>query len=301
MTITVGFDILYKIIFCGDFMKKISALIVSFFMIFSFVSCSRVEKENVTQESKSGIAEEITSAIFADEAETQEIQSEVSADKTEASTSETVSEISDDPSTWSKAQIIEVYKKSAKKSHKTAKSTQQVAIKDISVNNGEYKGLFDFIMPIMSKLLANNTSDKDGITGGYDKLVEADVASAKAYKSGNCIAIEMVMHKQTSGPRDDALSGSVGHAITAVGDIGVVVTQLTDLGLPLELSEKDTAIYYTNPTVKVLIDADGKIVNGTWRYTVDIRLNNYKAFGKKVETTSVVMDNTIMVNGGFKK
>ena len=153
----------------------------------------------------------------------------------------------------------------------------------------------------MSKLLANNSTEKDGITGGYKNLSVSDVASAKAYKVGNNIAIEMVMKDQISGAQEDALSGSVGHAITAVGDISVVTQQLTDLGLPLEISEKDTKIYYTKPVVKVLIDKNGEIINGTWSYTVEISLNNYKAFGKTVNTTSVIMDNTITVNGGFKK
>ena len=152
----------------------------------------------------------------------------------------------------------------------------------------------------MSKLLANNSDDTPGITGGYINLSDSDIASARAYKSGKNIAVEMTMKEQVSGPRENAQSGSVGHVIDAVGDIGVVVDQLKDLGMPLELSEKDTKIYYTNPTVKVLVNSDGKIINGTWKYTVEIRMDNYKAFGTEVETTSVIMDNIITVGGGFK-
>ena len=111
----------------------------------------------------------------------------------------------------------------------------------------------------------------------------------------------MTMKNQISGPKEDALSGSVGHAITAVGDIGSVTNQLKDLGLPLEISDDETKIIFTNPTVKVKIDSNGIIVNGTWQYTVEIRLDNYKVFGKDVETTSIVMLNTLTLNGGFKK
>ena len=153
----------------------------------------------------------------------------------------------------------------------------------------------------MAKLLANNSEDKDGITGGHQNLTADDVASAKAYKSGNNVVIELTMKKQVSGAKEDALSGSVGHAITAVGDISEVTKQMEELGLPLEIGEKNTEIVYTNPTVKVVINDKGMIVNGTWKYTVSINLNNYKAFGKKVDTTSVVMDNILTVNGGFKK
>ena len=109
----------------------------------------------------------------------------------------------------------------------------------------------------------------------------------------------MVMKNQTDGAKGDALSGSVGHVISVVGDITVVTSQLTDMGIPLELSEKDTSIHYTNPTVKVLIDSNGKIVKGTWSYRVEIIMNNYQVMGTKIDTTSVVMDNIITLGGGF--
>ena len=279
--------------------KNISTFIIAVIMLFSLTSCRSSDKPDVTEEfvSTTADAEETTNII----------SDEPVADTTTvlADTSETTEDITAsndaDPAEWSTDQIVEAYKNAAKKSNPKVKSAHSIALKKISVNNGEYEGLFEFITPIMSKLLANNSEDKDGITGGFNNLTAADVASAKAYKSGNNTVIEMVMKEQTSGAKDDALSGTVGHAITAVGDISVVTKQLTDLGLPLELSEKDTKIYYTNPTVKVLINSSGEIVNGTWCYTVDININNYKAFGKAVETTSVIMDNTLTVNGGFKK
>ena len=212
------------------------------------------------------------------------------SEKTEKNTkpvANTTKKSDDNPADWNKEKIASFYKTAAKKTHSEVKSSHKIEIKKISVNNGEFEGLFDFIMPIMSKLLANNSEDKDGITGGYSNLTASDIASAKAYKSGENTVVEMIMKEQVSGPKEDANSGSVGHAITAVGDISVVTDQLADLKLPLEISDKHTKIYYTNPTVKVVINENGKIVNGTWKYTVEIRLDNYKAFGKDVETTSV--------------
>ena len=202
----------------------------------------------------------------------------------------------DSPADWTKAQIVEAYKAAARKTHSSVKSQHRIEMKEVLVNGKE----IGFVVPIMSAFLRSNETDKDGITGGYDKLTAADVASAKAYKNGSALIIEMTMNKQTSGASEDANSGCVGHAITTVGDIGTVAKQLEDK-LPLELNDKETRIYYTNPTVKVVIDPNGKIVNGTWQYTVDIRLNNYKAFGQPVDSTSVVMKNTLTVNGGFKK
>ncbi len=219
----------------------------------------------------------------------------------ETTTAATTQKVDKGPASWSVKEIVDFYKAAAVKTNPAVKSQRNIELEKISVNNGEYEGLFDFITPRMSKLLANNSEEVDGITGGFKNLSAADVKSAKAYKSGVNTVIEMTMKNQTSGACDDALSGSVGHAITAVGDISVVTKQLDDLGIPLELSEKDTKIYYTKPTVKVVVNSEGKIINGTWQYTVDIQMNNYKAFGTAVDTTSVVMVNTITLNGGFKK
>ncbi len=201
----------------------------------------------------------------------------------------------DDPGSWSKERIVEEYKNAAIKSNPTAKSTTSITLKDISVNNGEHDKAISFVKPIIAKFIESNSTESDGITGGFRNLVPQDVSSAKAYKSGNDTVIEMIMVEQTSGPDEDALSGSVGHAITAVGDIGKVVKDLEERGLPLELSQEDTKIYYTNPIVKVVINDNGEIISGTWSYTVKISMNNFKAFGQNVEKAYIIMDNTITV------
>lgn len=293
--------------------KRLTAIVLSFVMLFLLSGCNGNDGEKTLQETiTQGVTQETAEEKVTDEKVTEEKTSsdeKVTAENEETTITdeETTSSVKKEETTkksvssdeWTKEKIAEVYKNAAKKSNATAKSSQKISLKKISVNNGEFEGFFDFIMPIMSKLLANNSKETTGITGGYKNLTASDIANAKAYKVGDNTAIEMVMCEQVSGPSDDALSGSVGHAITAVGDIGAVVTQLKDLGIPLELSDKDTKIYYTKPVVKVLINSDGEIVKGTWKYTVEIRMDNYKAFGKAVDTTSVIMDNAITVNGGF--
>ena len=297
--------------------KKLLALLLALVMVFALVGCGKDEithnpEESTTDDIVEDVVEDITDDMSdvdvtkksdnneESTAETENTSDDTSEEGSDSSAEEESTKLSDDPAQWSKEQIVEEYKKAAKASHSGTKTKHEVIIKEISVNNGKFEGFFDFIMSIMSKFLEKNTEDKDGITGGYNNLTADDVKSAKAYKVGDKIAIELVMKEQVSGMKEPANSGSVGHAITTVGDISDVVNQFKDLGLPLELNEKATKIYYTNPTVKVLID-DGKIVNGTWKYTVEIRMDDYKAFGKDVETTSIVMDNILTVNGGFKK
>ena len=291
--------------------KKLLSILMCIVMVFSFVACQKdsTPDNDIPTDENTTLADEAngTTASPVDVSQTTTTvpsdtdASETSVTSATSATAESDTTAATTPAEWTKAQIVDAYKKAAAKSNATAKSDQVITLTKISVNNGEHQNVMDFITPIMSKLLSNNSKETDGITGGFNNLTEADIASAKAYKNGSALVIEMQMNKQTAGINEDAKSGSVGHAITAVGDISVVTKQLKDLGIPLELNEKQTKIHYTNPTVKVVIGPDGKIVNGTWQYTVEIRMDNYTAFGKAVDTTSVIMKNVITVNGGFKK
>lgn len=278
--------------------KKIISAILAISTVLSLTACKNSQNsEDVTEFSTAEMVSENITQVSADE--NKNTDSDFSVVTSELNSAESTTVSVSDPSLTTEAEIIEFYKKAAEKSNKSAKSEQVITLKDISINNGQFEGVIDFVMPIMSKLLSNNSTDKDGITGGYKNLTADDVRSAKSYTSGDNTVIEMVMKEQTAGAHDDALSGSVGHAITAVGDIGVVTDQLNDLGLPIEISDKNTSIHYTNPVVKVVIDKNGNIIRGTWSYTVEIKLNNYKVGNSTVETTSVIMDNVITVNGGF--
>ena len=291
--------------------KKYIALVLTVVMVFSLAACGKDKNPDVPQEiitdNTNSVSQDLTDNN-ADNTTTSavDVTDTSGSSVTEPSSVDTSENLSvpanaptknnNDPSKWSTEQIVEAYKTAAKKTHSSVKSQHRIEMKEVLVNGKE----IGFVVPIMSAFLKSNETDKDGITGGYTNLTAADVASAKAYKNGSATVIEMTMKKQTSGASENANSGSVGHVITGVGDIGAVAKQLEDK-LPLEINYNETKIYYTNPTVKVLIDPNGKIVNGTWQYTVDIRLNNYKAFGQPVDSTSIVMVNTLTLNGGFKK
>ena len=298
--------------------KNILSLTLCFLIIFTLSSCKAKEDTSVTQLSTTefndavteNVAENIYDTEFAILNTTSETSvqdsgstsSEASVSSTEyvtetttKETADSTTEAYDDPTKWSKTRIVEEYKKAAKKSNSSAKSTQKITLKEIHINNGEYDSAISLVKPIIAKFIDSKSTEIDGITGGFENLSPRDIDSAKAYESSDGIVIEMTMLEQTAGAKDDALSGSVGHAITAVGDISEVTGDLEDMGLPLEISEKDTKIYYTNPTLKVVIDDNGEIISGTWNYTVKISMNNLKAFGKTVDNATIVMDNIITI------
>ncbi len=280
-------------------------------MIFSFASCKGKKEDDVNKESttktESTVIEYGTENNFYTQEDTVYTTSEVYVPQSSQfanpvttipvtqATNPVTTEAVDDPSNWSKERIIEEYKNAVTKSNANAKSITKITLKDISVNNGEYDKAMSFVKPIIARFIESSSTENAGITGGFQNLVAQDVSVAKAYKSGNDTVIEMTMVEQTAGPKEDANSGSVGHAITTVGDIDAVVKDLSDMGLSLELSQQDTKIYYTNPSVRVVINQNGEIVSGTWSYTVKICMDNMKAFGQTVEKASITMDNTITV------
>jgi hypothetical protein len=279
------------------------ALMVSILNAVSFSACEN-EPEDVTC-SDEIIITEVSEDILTDadvslpeETVTVFSQPDIPAD-VEISESTTVVVSEKDLSALTKPEIVELYKNAAIKSYSSVTSQHSAQVTNISINGEELGGAFDFVKKIISSFISKNSEDTQGVTGGYKNLSEADVKSIKIYPSGKNTAIEIVLNEQVDGAKGDVQGGSVGHAIDVVGDISAVTSELTELGLPIEIPEESTSIHYTNPSVKVVVDENGKILRGTWRYTVDIKLKNYKAFGADVESSSIVMDNVITVGGGF--
>ena len=214
-------------------------------------------------------------------------------------------ELSDNPAEWSKAQIVDYYKKAAGRTHNSVTSYQKMTMRKDSLNApGINSTLLNFAEGIMATALSNNSMDIKGITGGHSKLVASDVTGAKAYKSGNNIVIEMKMKEQIDKGNGDMYSGTVGHAISVVGDIDSVIGQFSGLGMDAKIADNDCSLHYKNPVLKVTINSNGMIINGTWSYVVYITLNNLeiKAMGLTVpvkQATSIV-DFVVTLSGGFK-
>lgn len=246
------------------------------------------ETTTVTQETTA--TETTTQVIETTEAPTQ------APPVTDVQTTEAVTE---DVSSWDTGKVVEFYKNAAQKTGTSVKSQQTVELKDISVNNGQLGGMFSFVTPILSSFLSSSVTETDGITGDFVLLTAADVSSARAYEAQNGTAVEITLNSQTDSAASSTRDGSVAHGISVVGDLPSIMSQLKEKGLPIDISVENTVLTYTNPVIKVLIDDNGKIVKGTWSCTVEISLSDYKFAGSAVDSTVVVLNNKIVVNGGF--
>ena len=213
--------------------------------------------------------------------------------------SDSKKELSANPAEWSKEDIVAVYKNSAAKSHKVVESSQVYAMPKLIVNDGDGAlGFFlKMITPVIASVLEKNAMSYEGITGGYTKMVPNDVQSAKAYKDGDYIVIEMVMVEQTDGIYGDYQGGSVGHAVNVLGNVATAVEQFPAFDIKFE--EADIKIHYTKPTVKVKINKDGVIEKGTWSYDAQIYIRNLKIDSIMINKADAEIIYTITTGGGF--
>ena len=275
-------------------MKKLIAALTAIAMLVSFAACGRSEPgPNPETE---GFAPSVTSAP--------ETQSAVEPNEKESvqdsATTEVQATVSEkDPSEWTNEEIIAFYKEAAAKSHPNAKSTQVMEMNELIINDGD--GAIGFFIKILEPAIASvvkkNAFDFDGITGGFADLSAEDAKSIKAYKSGEYTVIEMTMKNQTDGIHADAYAGSVGHAVTVLGDVSKVLAEFPQF--EVNLDDADIKVNYVNATVKVKINKNGIIEKGTWKYTCDPEIKNITISGIKINKADAKIDYIITVGGGF--
>ena len=251
-------------------MKKLLAIIAAATLLLTSTACGKSEVPTETQETTTETTTQTTDYTAADDTTTENL---TSAEETSEVETTSESARSDDPKEWTEEEIVEFYKEAATISA-TAKSMQTMTMTDLVVNNGDgLIGVFvEMVTPLFKSTLEKNSTEFDGITGGYEKLSADDVKTAKAYKSGNYTVVEMTMIEQVDGIHGDAKEGTVGHAISVVGDMAVIEEELPMFTIDFENS--DLSIRYKNPTLKVKINDKGVIEKGTWSYDVVVNLAN---------------------------
>ncbi|MBQ8016046.1 MAG: hypothetical protein IJ264_07690 [Clostridia bacterium] len=285
-------------------MKRIIALLIALIMLVLFVSCDNGNKKQNEEIETTTCSETQTEPETTDEtAETQpmvETTNESAVNKSEESAESTTAATKPiEPSQWSDKEIIDFYKKAAEKSNSKAKSNQIMVLDELIINDGDGAlGFFIRILePAIASVIKKNAFDFDGITGGFANLQVSDAKSIKAYKSGEYTVVEMTMKEQTDGIHGDAYAGSVGHAITVLGDISKVLAEFPQFDVDVENADID--VHYVDATVKVKINKDGIIEKGTWKYTCDPEIRHLDISGIMIDKADAKIDYIITVGGGF--
>ncbi len=295
-------------------MKKITAILMTLLMLFAFASCNSKEPqtENKTEIVTDNAGEAVTDASGETVTKlVEEKTEENSAAVTEGTTApETtlapVTAPSADPSEWTNEEIVEFYKAAAIRSKTKVKSTEYKNLEEMVVNDGDglLGKLVEWSTPFLIKALEDSQVEFDGITGGYEKLEVTDAKSVKAYKSGEYTVIEMTMKEQTDGMHGDRYGGTVGHAISVVGDISSVEEALAEW-FDIDFENAKITLRYTEPTLRVRINKDGIIEKGTWSYVIKIDVSNLHVAAVRLPIEAMVdsaygtVGYVITVGGGF--
>ncbi len=214
-------------------------------------------------------------------------------------TKEPERELPKNPAEWTKAEIVNYYKKAANNST-GVKSVQKMTMDEgikVKLNNSALEFLIDLAMPIMKAALKANSIEFDGITGGYNDLVPSDVKSAKAYKEGKYTIVEMTMVEQKDDAYGDTFKGTTGHGISVVGNIAVVADNFPSW--TINFKDAFVELHYVNPVVKVKINEKGVIEKGTWSYVVSVTVRDLQIEKVIVEDASGDVDYVVTTGGGF--
>ena len=291
-------------------MKKLLSILVALSMLVCMTSCAKI---NVTVPSKTDINTPTNDNNFNDNqlpSDNQNVNNPGGDVQNVVPDTPSTDEMSDNPAQWTVAQIVDYYKKAAARTHNNVTSHQDMTLRDKSLQatgtNGKpiAASLLSMTESVMKTALQNNSTDFKGITGGHQNFVASDVQSARAYKNGNNIVIEMQMKEQIDKGNGKMTSGTVGHAISVVGDIDSVIGQFSSLGVETDLKDENCTLHYKKPVVQVAINSNGYIVNGLWSYYVDVTLKDLTitAFGISVPVAiaTSIIDFKVVLNGGFK-
>lgn len=288
-------------------MKKIIAVLSALAMVFAFAACNKNDNKPEETKPTETVSQQETPSENNGEHSTNGGSEAVTPSENQSEIATEPVSLPDDPSQWTDEQIIEFYKAAAAKSHPNAKHSQTMTLDSIVI--GEGGGVGGFIidkvaMPAINGVLKKNSTDFDGITGGYKDLVVTDAKSLKAYKSGNYTVIEMTMKDQIDGKHGHNMSGTVGHAITVLGDISVAVAEFPQF--KIDTDNADIKIHYNSATVKVKINQNGVIEKGTWKYVASVDIRNLGLNFKDATTKDLVVKKAaadigydIVLGGGF--
>lgn len=283
-------------------MKKYITIIITVLLLLSITACNKKDDTPVRESTTVNTITESTTqeSVSFTEAITSPDSNTTTTVVTETTTLNTDDD-TNNASLMSTSEIIDLYKKAASKSDSKIKSVQNISLNDIKINDGSgmANSVIKMVKPIISKVVSGNSTEFDGITGGYTQLTENDVQEASASNNGDNIVVKLEMKDQTDKGQMAEAEGSVGHAIFVIGDLSTVMGQLSDSGLPVEIQNENVSATYVDAVVNVTIDKDGNIINGTWKYVVTIGLDNFKVAGSTVDRTEVTIENVITYNGGI--
>ena len=134
-----------------------------------------VNSGNNSSSSDNTYVDEETGEIITDYDEDAVVDESTDADENQVKEEETepARELPANPAEWTKAEVVNFYKAAAQKST-SAKSVQKMTMDNgmnVKINNSALEFAIGLAEPIIKAALKANSTEFDGITGGYDNPV----------------------------------------------------------------------------------------------------------------------------------
>lgn len=176
------------------------------------------------------------------------------------------------------SRVLQYYKAAAANT-RTIDATQYMSMKrvDYTPRNSFQKGMLSLFTGIASAALAANSKAVTTIPGKYKQIKASDLISANAVAYGNYTIVTLnVRMQQDDQNTKDAHQGPVGRTVGTVGNLDRVFEAMPSV--KVDCSKGSITLKYDDCKVVVKIDnGSGKIVSGTWSYTVDVDIDNIYA------------------------
>ena len=196
-------------------MKKYITIIITVLLLLSITACN---KKDDTPVSESTTVNTITESTTQESVSFTEAITSPDSNTTTTVVTETTTLNTDDntnnASLMSTSEIIDLYKKAASKSDSKIKSVQNISLTDIKINDGTgmANSVIKMVKPIISTVVSGNSTEFDGITGGYSQLTVNDIQEASASNNGDNIVIKLKMKDQTDKGQMAEAEGLDAHA-----------------------------------------------------------------------------------------
>lgn len=273
-------------------MKKLLAILLAFSMLFAFAACGGNDNDDTTtttaedifagleDESTEAPADESTEAPSEDTSAVSEedstAASEATSDTSDASAAESTTAASAGLNSTDAAEVVAYYAAAVKKTNKVT-DTEKMALADEITGDGFIGAALSILQPIIESVLADQGGTKErGIPGSDDgvaRIKASDVSKAVASSKNGKTTIAIQLKDQVDGPDEDAKTA--GPVARGIGTLGSIDGALEALGATISSGRDTVKLTYKNSTIKVVVDEKtGKIVDGSWKYDIDLNIGN---------------------------
>ena len=278
-------------------MKKLLAILLAASMLFAFAACGDNTEDNTTttaaEDIFAGLEEDTTAAPVADDTAAAPVADDttaaaedttaavegttLAAGETTVAATEATTAASAGLNSSDINEVVEYYKAAVAKT-KRVKDTEKMALADDITGDGFIGAVLGLAQPIVEEVLADQggESERDipGSDNGVARIQASDVTKAVASSKNGKTTIAIQLKDQVDGP--DAKDGkTVGPVARGIGTLGSIDGALKELEATISEGRDTVKLSYKNATIKVVVDEKtGKIVDGSWKYDIDVDIAN---------------------------